>query len=157
MVRAGSFSALLSVSPAAEPRGRTVILGRQRQPAGGDGPPCEGMLLSVAGLGVQQRGTYLFPNPRAWTWCHRRLRTGYCFWRNVFLLAQTMVSMVRRRASPLREGCAWHPHKPSVTGLRRIQSRTNPQVSAAPGHGCCILGSFYHACSRGCRLFSFTT
>uniref|UniRef100_A0A493TP98 Uncharacterized protein n=1 Tax=Anas platyrhynchos platyrhynchos TaxID=8840 RepID=A0A493TP98_ANAPP len=38
--------------------------------------------------------------------------------------------MVRRRASPLREGCAWHPHKPSVTGLRRIQSRTNPQVSA---------------------------
>lgn len=78
MVRAGSFSAPLSVSPAAELPGRTVILGKRRQPAGGDGPPCEGTLLSVAGLGVHQRGTYLFPNPHAWTWCHRRLRTGYC-------------------------------------------------------------------------------
>lgn len=80
-----------------------------------------------------------------------------CFWRNVFLLAWSMVSMVTWRASPLRGGCAWHPHKPSITGLRRIQSQTNRQVSAAPGHGCCISGSFYHACSRGCRLLSFTT
>lgn len=54
-----------------------MIRGKRRQPAGGDGPPCEGTLLLVTGLGVQRGGTYLFPNPCAWTWCHRRLRTGY--------------------------------------------------------------------------------